>query len=388
MKKKFALVAVAFVSTAVLAACGTVGGGNSTTGTKIGDTIKLGYNLELSGSVSSYGNAEKNGADLAVKEINAADGVGGKKIKVISKDNKSENSEAATAATSLVTAGANVILGPATSGAAGAATSNVTKGGVPMISPSGTQDDLVYGSDKKTVNQYFFRTTFVDSYQGKLLSSYATDKLNAKKVVLYYDNSNDYAKGIAESFKKSYKGTIVETLTFASGDTDYQAALTKLKGKDFDAIVMPGYYTETGLIVKQAREQGITQPILGPDGFDSPKFVESATASAATDVYYLTAFTTEGSSKAKKFHDAYVKAYNEEPSMFAALSYDSVYMAAKAAKGAKTSVDIKENLAKLKDFEGVTGKMSVDKNHNVVKSAYVISLKNGSTDNVEVVSAK
>lgn len=355
MEKRLSLGALVLASTVLLAACGNVGGGASSTGTKIGKDIKVGYNWELSGNVSSYGNSMKNGADLAVKEINAAGGVGGKKLKVLSQDNKSENAEAAA---------------------------------VPMIAPAATQDNLVYGSDGKTLNQYFFRATFVDNYQGKLLSQYATDNLKAKKVVLFYDNSSDYSKGVAKSFKESYSGKIVDSMTFSAGDTDFQASLTKLKGKEYDAIVMPGYYTETGLIVKQARDLGISKPVLGPDGFDSPKFVQSATPVGASNVYYLTGFTTQGSTKAKAFHDHYVKAYGEEPSMFSALSYDAVYMAAKSAKGAKTSIDLKKALAKLKDFKGVTGKMSIDKNHNVVKSAYVVKLDDGKTSSVNIISAK
>ncbi|HFH7487826.1 TPA: ABC transporter substrate-binding protein [Streptococcus agalactiae] len=321
MEKRLSLGALVLASTVLLAACGNVGGGASSTGTKIGKDIKVGYNWELSGNVSSYGNSMKNGADLAVKEINAAGGVGGKKLKVLSQDNKSENAEAATVATNLVTKGANVIIGPATSGAAASSTPKVNAAAVPMIAPAATQDNLVYGSDGKTLNQYFFRATFVDNYQGKLLSQYATDNLKAKKVVLFYDNSSDYSKGVAKSFKESYSGKIVDSMTFSAGDTDFQASLTKLKGKEYDAIVMPGYYTETGLIVKQARDLGISKPVLGPDGFDSPKFVQSATPVGASNVYYLTGFTTQGSTKAKAFHDHYVKAYGEEPSMFSALSY-------------------------------------------------------------------
>ncbi|MGT2666300.1 ABC transporter substrate-binding protein [Streptococcus rifensis] len=394
--KKLAMTLLTFASAAFLVACGEVGGSNSTSNSgsseqtasnAIGDTIKVGYNFELSGNVASYGNTEKNGADLAVEEINAAGGIDGKKVEVISKDNKSETAESATVATSLVAEGAHVIIGPATSGASAAATANVTRGGVPMITPSGTQDNLVYAADGTTVNEFFFRATFVDSFQGDLLASYATDTLKAEKVVLYYDNSSDYAKGIADSFKENYTGEIVETLTFASGDKDYQAALTKIKDLDFDAIIMPGYYEETGAIVKQARDLGIDAPIAGPDGFDSPVFLEKA-GTAATDVHYLSGFSTEGSEKAKKFYDAYVAKYGEEPSMFSALAYDSVYMAAEAAQGASTSVDIKDNLAKLSDFEGVTGTMSVDENHNVVKSAYVISFTDGKVSGVEVLEAK
>ncbi|HEL1618783.1 TPA: ABC transporter substrate-binding protein [Streptococcus suis] len=384
--RKFAVALATFASAALLAACGNVSTTNtSAVGVEVGDTFKIGYNLELSGAVSSYGQTEEKGANLAVKEINAAGGIDGKKIEVITKDNKSETAEAATVATSLASEGANVVIGPATSGASAASIPALTSAGVPMITPSGTQTNLVV-NDKGEVQDYFFRATFTDGYQGQIMAKYATENLSAKKVVLYFDNSSDYGKGVAEAFKKAYTGEIVSEITFASGDKDFQAALTKLKDKEFDAIIMPGYYNETGTIVKQARGLGLNQPILGSDGFDSPQFTELATASAASNVYYLSAFVTSASEKAKAFYDAYKKEYNEEPSMFSALAYDSVYMAAEAAKGVADSAAVKANLAALKDFEGVTGTMSVDKEHNVVKSVYVVGLTNGEESSVDTIS--
>ena len=385
MKKKFALTLVSLASVALLAACGevsTTGNSDSASGTEIGKTLKIGFNFEETGDVASYGTAEQKGAKLAVDEINKAGGVDGKQIEVTDKDNKSELSEASTVSTNLVTqAKVNTIIGPATSGGTGAAITNAAKASVPLITPSGTQDDLTKGQD------YLFRTTFIDSFQGKILSKYVTDNLKAKKVVLYYDNSSDYAKGIAKAFQEEYKGEIVATETFASKDTDFQAALTKFKGKDFDALVVPGYYTEAGKIVNQARGMGIDKPIVGGDGFNSEEFISQATPAAATNVYYVSGYSTSGdmTAKAKKFLEAYKAKYNEEPSMFSALAYDSVYMVAEASKGAKNSVDIKENLAKLKDFEGVTGSITMDKNHNPVKSALMIGLKDGKVDTVETV---
>ena len=385
MKKKFALTLVSLASVALLAACGevsTTGNSGSASGTEIGKTLKIGFNFEETGDVASYGTAEQKGAKLAVDEINKADGVDGKQIEVTDKDNKSELSEASTVSTNLVTqAKVNAIIGPATSGGTGAAITNAAKASVPLIPPSGTQDDLTKGQD------YLFRATFIDSFQGKILSKYVTDNLKAKKVVLYYDNSSDYAKGMAKAFQEEYKGEIVATETFASKDTDFQAALTKFKGKDFDALVVPGYYTEAGKIVNQARGIGIDKPIVGGDGFNSEEFISQATPAAATNVYYVSGYSTSGNmtAKAKKFLEAYKAKYNEEPSMFSALAYDSVYMVAEASKGAKNSVDIKENLAKLKDFEGVTGSITMDKNHNPVKSALMIGLKDGKVDTVETV---
>ena len=385
MKKKFALTLVSLASVALLAACGevsTTGNSGSASGTEIGKTLKIGFNFEETGDVASYGTAEQKAAKLAVDEINKAGGVDGKQIEVTDKDNTSELSEASTVSTNLVTqAKVNAIIGPATSGGTGAAITNAAKASVPLVTPSGTQDDLTKGQD------YLFRATFIDSFQGKILSKYVTDNLKAKKVVLYYDNSSDYAKGIAKAFQEEYKGEIVATETFASKDTDFQAALTKFKGKDFDALVVPGYYTEAGKIVNQARGIGIDKPIVGGDGFNSEEFISQATPAAATNVYYVSGYSTSGdmTAKAKKFLEAYKAKYNEEPSMFSALAYDSVYMVAEASKGAKNSVDIKENLAKLKDFEGVTGSITMDKNHNPVKSALMIGLKDGKVDTVETV---
>ncbi|HEU3131552.1 TPA: ABC transporter substrate-binding protein [Streptococcus pneumoniae] len=398
MKKKFALSFVALASVALLAACGEVkSGAVNTAGNSVEEkTIKIGFNFEESGSLAAYGTAEQKGAQLAVDEINAAGGIDGKQIEVVDKDNKSETAEAASVTTNLVTETAeaasvttnlvtqskvSAVVGPATSGATAAAVANATKAGVPLISPSATQDGLTKGQD------YLFIGTFQDSFQGKIISNYVSEKLNAKKVVLYTDNASDYAKGIAKSFRESYKGEIVADETFVAGDTDFQAALTKMKGKDFDAIVVPGYYNEAGKIVNQARGMGIDKPIVGGDGFNGEEFVQQATAEKASNIYFISGFSTtvEVSAKAKAFLDAYRAKYNEEPSTFAALAYDSVHLVANAAKGAKNSGEIKNNLAKTKDFEGVTGQTSFDADHNTVKTAYMMTMNNGKVEAAEVV---
>ena len=376
MKKKFALSLVALASVAVLAACGEVkSGASNSTGNPVDEkVVKIGFNFEETGAVASYGTSEQKGAQLAVDEINAAGGIDGKQIEVVDKDNKSETAEAASVSTNLVTQSkVAAIVGPATS--------NATQAGVPLISPSATQDGLTKGQD------FLFIGTFQDSFQGKIISNYVSNKLNAKKVVLYTDNSSDYAKGIAKSFRDSFTGEIVADETFVSGDTDFQAALTKIKDKDFDAIVLPGYYTEAGKIVNQARGMGIDKPIIGGDGFNGAEFVQQATAERATNIYFISGFSTtvDVSDKAKAFLEAYRAKYNEDPSTFAALAYDSVYLVANAAKGAKTSVDIKNNLAKTQNFEGVTGQTSFDADHNTVKTAFMMTMNNGKVEAAEVV---
>lgn len=387
MNKKVTTFLLPFLAALVLVGCNKSPDVTANaTGTTVGDTLKIGVNLELTGSVAAYGNAEKNGINLAVEQINKAGGVDGKKIEVITKDNKSENAEASTAATNLaVQSQVNAMIGPATSGAVAAASLNAQKTGVPLLTPSGTQDDLTI--DKDGVKKYIFRTTFQDSFQGQVLAQYAYQNLNAKKVVLYYDNSSDYAKGIAEEFQRVYPGEIVTVATFASGDKDFQSALTKFKDLDYDAIVMPGYYTETGIITKQARDMGIEVPILGPDGFNDDSFGDLAGVANTHDVYYVSGYSTKTalSDKATQFIEAYKKKYGSEPNMFAALAYDSVYMIAEAAKGAKTSIDIADNLAKLSQFDGVTGTMTIDKDHNPIKTALMVKMENGAEASAEAV---
>ena len=380
--KTLGIIAVASLAALSLAACGAAPGGNSAAskGTEIGKTFKLGYDLELSGGVAAYGNAGKNGANLAVDEINKAGGINGKQITVISKDNKSDNAEAATVVSNLINNDkVNAVIGSMTSGAVKSMTPNVTKGAVPLVTPAGTDDTLTVTNGK--VNDYIFRSTFQDSYQGKVLANYTTNELKAKKVVLYYDNSSDYAKGIAKSFEKTYTGKIVDKVSFQSGDKDFQATLSKIKSEDYDAIVMPGYYNETGLITKQARELGIEQPILGGDGFADPTFITLAGDAAATNVYYVSGYSAKAlaNETTTKFIAAYQAKYKSEPSMFDALAYDAVYMVKQAAEDtkAKTSVDVKDGLAKLKGFKGATGDITVDKDHNPVKDAVVVKLENG-----------
>ena len=380
--KSLGIIAAAGLAALTLTACGAAPGAGSAAskGTEIGKTFKLGYDLELSGGVAAYGNAGKNGANLAVDEINKAGGIDGKQITVVSKDNKSDNAEAATVVSNLINNDkVNAVIGSMTSGAVKSMTPNITKGAVPLVTPAGTDDTLTVTNGE--VNEYIFRSTFQDSYQGKVLANYTTNELKAKKVVLYYDNSSDYAKGIAKSFEKTYDGKIVDKVSFQSGDKDFQATLSKIKGEDFDAIVMPGYYNETGLITKQARELGIEQPILGGDGFADPTFITLAGDAAATNVYYVSGYSAKAlaTDTTTKFIAAYQAKYKSEPSMFDALSYDAVYMVKQAAEDtkAKTSVDVKDGLAKLKNFKGATGEITVDKDHNPVKEAVVINLENG-----------
>lgn len=388
--KKFACLLAGLV---LLSACSAAPGGKGAVaggGNKQeGDTIKIGVNLELSGGVAAYGNAEKNGVELAVEQINADGGILGKKVKLVVKDNKSDNNEAATVAANLVTNDKVVaVVGPATSGAMKTVIPNMTKAKVPVITPSATDDSVTLQGKK--VQDYVFRSCFQDSFQGIILAKYATENLKADKVAILADNSSDYAIGLTKAFKSEYKGDIVFEENFTQDDKDFQAILTKLKGKDFDAIYVPGYYTQAGLIVKQARELGIDKPIIGADGFGDEKMVQTAGAANVNNVFYSAHFSTQApaNDKVQPFIDEYKKKYNEEPSAFNALAYDSVYMIKQAIEDQKSadSAAITKGLANLKDFEGVTGSITMDKNHNPEKSLVVLGLTGGKETSADTIN--
>ncbi len=392
MKKKFAFL---FASLFLLSACsagpsegGSAGGAKGDSAAD-SETIKIGLNLELSGAVAGYGAQEQEGAELAVEKINEEGGVLGKQIELVVKDNKSDSNEAATAAANLATNDKVVaIIGPATSGAAKASIPNVTKTKVPMITPSGTDDAITVNGD--SVQEYVFRACFQDSFQGVILANYANNELKSKKAVIFGDNSSDYAKGLSKAFKGAYKGEIALEENFTKDDKDFQAQLTKIKNVDFDVLYLPGYYQEAGLIIKQAREMGIEQPILGPDGFGDEKMIQLAGAANVSDVYYTGHFSAlaPANDTVQPFIDAFKKEYSKEPSTFNALGYDAVFMvkAAIESQDAADAAAITKGLSELKDFVGVTGNITMDANHNPEKSAVVIGFKEGKEDSAKSVN--
>ena len=291
-------------------------------GQKSADTIKIGINMELSGPVATYGEDNVKGIDLAIKQINDAGGINGKKVEVIKYDNKSDAAEATTLATKLMTSDKVLaIMGPATSGAFKAEIPVAIQNKVPVISGSATADDVTV--DASGVKEYAFRICFNDSYQGTAMANFALKNLSKTKAVILMDSSNDYSKGLAESFTVAFTeggGTIVSQEAYVAGDTDFNAVLTKMKDMDFDVLFVPGYYEEAGLIIKQARVLGITVPVLGADGFDSPKLAELAGADAANDIYFSNHYSSlDESPVVQDFIKAFKTEYGVEPNAFNAL---------------------------------------------------------------------
>jgi branched-chain amino acid transport system substrate-binding protein len=381
MKKKWAKMFMASTLLAgVLAGCS---GAKESSGSE-SKTIKVGVNLELSGGVASYGESLESGIDIAVDEINKAGGVKGKKLEIVKVDNKSEAAEATNGAIKLTSQDkVTAIIGAATSGntVAQAQIANDTK--TILLTPSGTSPNVTVGDNGK-LNEFVFRTSFIDPFQGIVAANFAAKELNIKNAAIFADSASDYAKGLAASFKETYEkagGKVVVEEAYVAKDTDFRATLTRIKSKNPEFIYIPGYYEEVGLIVKQAREMGITVPLMGADGWDSPKLVELAGADALNNTFITNHYTSEDPDKnIQKFVTTYKEKFNgESPNAFNALGYDTVYLLADAIEraGGTDTTKIKEALEKTKDLSRITGKITIDKDHNPIKSATVLEYKDG-----------
>lgn len=379
-KSKFAsLFLASTLLVGVLAGCS----GGDKEGASGGDTIKVGANLELSGATASYGTSEADAIALAVDEINAEGGIDGKKIELIKVDNKSDAAESTNAAIKLTSKDkVTAIIGPATSGNAVAQVQIANDSKTPMISPSGTSTTVTVGEDG-SVNEFAFRTAFIDPFQGTVAANFAANELKVKTAAVYADNASDYAKGLAASFIKDFEaagGTIVAEESYVAKDTDFRSTLTRIKSANPEYIFIPGYYEEVGLIVKQARELGITVPLMGADGWDSPTLVDLAGVDALNNTFIITAYSAEDpDGKAKAFADKFTEKYGEAPNSFHALGYDSVYLLKDAIEraGSLDGTKIKEALEATDKLELVTGLYSMDENHHPIKSAIIIEFVDG-----------
>ena len=382
MKRVTKLLSVLAAGAMFMGALTGCGGGGSKGAD--GDTIKIGGVLEMTGGSASFGISSKNGIDLALKKINEKGVLGGKKLSLVVADTKSEASEATNAMQKVISQDKVVaVIGPNQSSAviAAGAINNGSK--VVDITPMGTNPDVTVDPKTKKVKPYSFRTCFIDPFQGTVMASFASNELKVKKAAIYIDNTSDYAKGLAQFFKENFiknGGQVVIEEAYLQKDTDFKSTLTKIKAAQPDFIYIPGYYQEVGLIVKQAREMGITVPMAGGDGWDSAKLPEIAGKAALENTFFSSLYSPDDTSDLnKEFVAEYKKAYNTNPDVFAALAYDSALLVAKAIEdaGSADPAKIAEAMAKIKGFKGVSGEVTFNEQHNPIKSAVIIEHKDG-----------
>jgi branched-chain amino acid transport system substrate-binding protein len=300
----------------------------------------------------------------------------GKKLNLITQDDQSKPGEAATVVKKLISREKVVaVLGEVASGKSLEMAPECQKSGIPMISPGSTNPKVTEAGD------YISRVCFIDPFQGTVMAKFALSK-GFKKVAILTDVKQDYSVGLTQFFKEYFAkngGTVVGEQTYGSGDKDFKAQLTAVKGFEPEAIFASGYYNETGLIARQAVELGLTVPLLGGDGWDSPSLVEVA-GKAIEGSFFSNHFSNEDTSpKIQDFVKKFQARNKSIPDAMAALGYDSAMLLADAMKRAGTTEGkaLRDAINSTKDFDGITGKITLDEKRNANKSAVILTIKDG-----------
>ncbi len=369
--KRFLLSLILIGSLLLTLACVNPGAG--------GDKVRIGVFMSTTGTTANFGISSVNGIKLATEEVNSAGGINGKQVELLVQDDRSDASEAATIVTKFVTQDqVHAILGEVASSRSIAAAPIAQNAGIPMLTPSSTNPEVT----KK--GNFIFRSCFIDPVQGAAIAQFAAKSLGAKTAAIMVDRKNDYSTGLEKVINETFTkmgGKIVAVQSYQEGDQDFNAQLTSLKGGNPEVIFVPGYYNDVGLIAKQARDKGITVPLVGGDGWDSVQLY--AIGGKALNGSYFTnhysPYDTEP--KVQKFVNDYKAKYGAIPDALAATAYDAARIMFDAIKRSKSlsGADIRDALAATKDYPGVTGTVTFNENRDAVKPIVMIEIKDGGT---------
>ena len=345
--------------------------------TQAQETIKIGEFGSLTGSEASFGVSSHNGSALAFEGINAKGGVLGRKIELICEDDQSKAGQAATVVRKLISSDHVVaVLGEVASSRSLEAAPICQDSKIPMISPASTNPKVTQ------VGDYIFRVCFIDPFQGKVMANFATHDLKATRVAMLIDEKSDYSIGLSDAFRKQFAangGQLVLERSFASHDKDFRGQLTAIKAANPEAVFVPGYYTEVGLIVRQARSLGLKIPLFGGDGWETSNLGELG-GSAIEGCFFSTHFNAENKDPAAQDFVAKFKAkYDHAPDAMAALGYDAAIVAADAIKRAGTTdpAKLRDAIAATKNVQGCSGLITLDEQRNATKAAVILKMTNG-----------
>ncbi len=346
-----------------------------------GDRILVGHVGSMTGSEATFGQSTDNGIKLAIEQWNAKGGVKGKTLSLRTYDSQGKPEEAAVAATRLIVNDkVNLLLGEVASSRSLAMAPVADANGTPMITPSSTNPRVT--KDKDKVRPYVFRVCFIDPFQGTVMAKFARDRLKIDRVAILRDVGNDYSMGLADYFLAKFKelgGTVVDDQSYKAGDQDFKAQLTAIKNKNPQAIYVPGYYTDVALIARQARELGMKQPLLGGDGWDSSKLYEIGGKAIEGSFYSNHYSPDDPSPRIQEFVKAYQARFGAVPDGLAAQGYDAAMVGFDAMNRAAdgSGAAVRDAIAATKDYPGVTGIITIDANHDAVKPAVVLEVKDG-----------
>jgi branched-chain amino acid transport system substrate-binding protein len=342
------------------------------------DAIRIGEFASLTGKEAAFGQSSHKGTVLAIETINAAGGVLGQKIELLTEDNQSKPGESTTAVRKLISRDKIVaLLGEVASSRSLEAAPIAQGAHIPMVSPSSTNPKVTQ------IGPYIFRVCFIDPFQGAVLAKFALNSLHARRIGVLSSVSSAYSVGLTKYFAEPYAaagGMIAIEQKYSEGDKDFKAQLTAIRAAGVEAIFVPGYYTEVALIAKQARELGLTIPLFGGDGWEAPQLLEIG-GTAVEGCFYSTHYSPENPAPMVQ---EFVKAFQarwggETPDAMAALGYDSALVLVDAIKraGSTDGARIRDALAATRNFAGVTGATSMDADRNASKAAVIVAIKDG-----------
>lgn len=334
-----------------------------------GDTVKIGFLGALTGDVAMFGAPTLVGMKMAAEEINAAGGVNGKKIEIVEADDRGDKQEGASVTQKLISRDNVVaIVGDPTTGITKVAAPIAQKAQVVLLSAGATGTGVV------EIGDYIFRDTLLDSVAIPALLDYYAKNLKFKKVAMITSDNNDYSVGMSQLFRDSAKGAGIEIVAdekIKDGDKDFSGQMTNIKAKKPDILFYSGYYTEGALLMKEARKQGIKANIFGGDGLFSPEFIKLGGTAVEGAMSYVGFSPEQASPVTAKFIEAFKGKNNGAlPGLFDAQGYDAVKLIASAMTAAKSNDPkvFKDAIAKIKNFEGVSGTITIRNNREPIKS--------------------
>jgi branched-chain amino acid transport system substrate-binding protein len=366
-----------------LAGCSKSGDG----GAAGSQPILVGEYASLTGKEATFGQSSHEGTVLAIDEANSAGGVLGRQLKLLSEDTQSKDGESPTVVNKLIARdGVVAVLGEVASGRSLEAARVCQDAKVPMISPSSTNPRVTETGD------FIFRVCFIDPFQGTVMADFAHKTLKATKVAVFTDVKSDYSKGLAQFFKQRFTkggGAIVAELDYNGGDKDFKSQLTSIKAANPDGVFIPGYYTDVALICIQARQIGLNVPLFGGDGWESEDLVKIGKESVEGNYFSTHYHPDVGSDLSRRFLESYRKRYNgKTPDALAAMGYDSALVLIDAIRRAGTTdgQKVRDALAAVKDFQAVTGRISIDEKRNAQKAAVILQVKDGKYKYLETIA--
>lgn len=364
----------AWLGWTAVAAVAVASAAMASTGVETADVIRIGHYGSMTGSEATFGQSTDKGIRLAVKELNAAGGINGRQVEILTSDDRGDSGEAGTAVTRLITNDKVVaVLGEVASSLSLAGGAVCQQYKTPMISPSSTNPQVTRGRD------YVFRVCFTDDFQAYGIAKFVHENLKLTKAAVLYDQKQAYSKGLRDYFTKSFQkmgGKVVLDQAYNGGDTDYSTQLNAIRASGAEIVFVPGYYTDGANIALQARKAGITVPLIGGDGWDSEQLGKIA-GEAIAGSYYSNHSAPDQPSM-QSFVSKYKAEYNgETPDALGGLGYDAANILFEALKktGGEGGKALRDAIAASKDFPGVTGTITIDKNRNASKALVIVQMK-------------